>query len=424
MKKRQMMHLVFFVFLMVFTVHVEAQFSINTELRSRLEFRSGYQQIQAVDEIPAVFVSQRTRFSIDYKNEKYSIRITPQDVRVWGDEQIANLTAFYGNEASLDLFEAYANIHLKGQSWLKIGRQQISYDNEWLLSARNFNQHGNALDAVVFGTKKWKTDFQSGISWNANTEMLSHNYYPEDKLKTLNFLRINRKIKEHFNTSFLYIASGSTKNDTSDVIYVKHTTGLFAEYKKDKLLLLGNGYYQTGVNTNGIKVSAVLLAGEVGLKFKKQTITAGFSYLSGNKSIGSEMNTDHLFDMLQGARHRYFGYMDYFRNFSSHTMQGGISDPYFRIEFLPSKKITISSISHYFMLAQANALTGADKRLGFEQDLVLKYSIGEWGKLEMGYCFLLPTNTLKRIHNIVNDKFSQFAYLQLTISSQIFSQKE
>jgi hypothetical protein len=77
---------------------------------------------------------------------------------------------------------------------------------------------------------------------------------------------------------------------------------------------------------------------------------------------------------------------------------------------------------HAFYLAETNNETPGYGKLGFENDLILKYKIAEWGELEGGYCFFLPTASLREIQDVQNDKFSQFIYLQLTLTPNLFSQ--
>jgi hypothetical protein len=71
-------------------------------------------------------------------------------------------------------------------------------------------------------------------------------------------------------------------------------------------------------------------------------------------------------------------------------------------------------------LAQTNPTTPTDKNLGYENDLVLKYKFSDWGAIESGYSFFLPNNSLKTIQAVPDAKFSQFFYLQLTVTPTLF----
>ncbi|MCD4792453.1 MAG: alginate export family protein [Bacteroidales bacterium] len=399
----------------------QAQFKIDAQYRPRFEYRDGYRKLAASGSTPSVIISQRTRLSFSYETEKIKFKFTPQDVRIWGDEQLASSTGVYGDNASLDLFEAYAEIKFGKLAWVSVGRQQLIYDYERLLAARNWNQNGIACDAVVFklGAKQW--NIHIGSSWNSLDASLSDNLYLPNRIKSLNFLWVNRKFNDKLNFSFLHTASGITETDSTNTLHFRQTTGIYSDYKSNNLKLRGNAYYQYGKNKTAVNISAFLLDADIAYKIGKFTPGLGLSYLSGNKNPGGA--TDNLFDVLYGARHRYFGHMDYFRNFASHTNEGGLADFYGCLEYKFSKTVSLTNIGHYFQLAQTNANTPGNKYLGYENELMLKYKFNDWGSIKSGYVFYLPTESLKTIQDVPNDKFSQFFYLELTLKPTLFKQE-
>jgi len=398
-----------------------SQLHIDIEIRPRFEIRDGYQKLQYKDASPTFLTTQRSRLTFNYQTENLRIKLAPQDVRLWGDEELANMTAVYGDYASLDMFEGYFEAKVKNNTWVSVGRQQLVYDNEWLLAARNWNQHGNSIDAFVVKSKPLGADLHAGIAWNTYTESLSNNFFPSDRIKSINYVWLNKNISNNFKMSIIYLATGVTKNDTSNVLYYRHTSGVFAEHKSDKFFASFNGYHQSGVNKTGKNVNAFL--GFVDLRYIANKFFTGssVSYLSGNKNTGENMRTDNLFDNIYGARHRYFGFMDYFRNFSTHTAQGGLVDYALTFHYNISKQFSMRNIVHYFQLAKTNISTGINKNLGFENDFVIKYTLNNVSELEIGYCFFLPTETLKSIQNIENKSFSQFAYVQFTVKSRVLN---
>ena len=400
---------------------IQAQFSIDAQYRNRFEVRNGYQKLAADDSNPAVFVSQRTRITFTYKTEDLRLKFTPQDVRVWGDEELSTSTGVFGDDASLDLFEAFAEIRTGQSGWLSIGRQQLVYDNERILAARNWNQSGLAYDAVVFKGESKGWNFHLGSSWNSAEENTSDNFYDSDKIKSLSFLWVKRTLTEGWNLSLSHVASGVTKSDTVNTLHFRQTTGLYTTYKNGDWNIWGNLYYQFGKDRSGNDVSALLIDAEASYKPGKLTTAAGIGYLSGNSKTGTEQTTDHLFDILYGARHRVYGSIDYFRSFDSNTKQGGLIDYYIFLDYKFSGKTSLRNTSHYFQLARTNPITPDDKKLGYENDLLVKHQFYDWGALEGGYSFFLPTNSLKTIQGVEDNKFSQFFYLQLTITPSLFS---
>lgn len=406
--------------LMFFAPCVNAQFSIDAQLRSRFEIRDGYQKLAVEGSNPTFLVSQRTRLTFAYETKLLKLKITPQDVRVWGDQSVMSLGV--GNNPSLGLLEAFAELSLGNYGSVSAGRQQLIYDNRRLLGDRNWNQNSIAYDALVFkfNFDGWK--LHAGATWNNMKESNSENYYPDARIKSLDYLWLGRKFNEKLTLSFLHVSAGITETDTTNPLNFRHTSGVYGEYRNKKLSAYGNAYYQFGKNQQGIQISAFLIDADAGYRVGKFMPGLGLSYLSGNSKIPDSKGTDHLFDPLYGNRHRFFGSMDYFRIFSPQTKQGGLADYYLWLDYKFSNKVSIRNTTHYFALAQVNTSTPSAKELGFENDFILKFKFSDWGELESGYCFFLPTASLKTLQNIPNDKFSQFFYLQLTLTPNLFKQ--
>ena len=420
--KQKKIKLHFFIVISLFVaIESQAQFIIDAQYRPRFEVRDGYRKLATEGSTPSVIISQRTRLSFSYITEKLKLKFTPQDVRIWGDEKLASSTGVYGDNASIDLFEGYAEIKMGNVGWISVGRQQLVYDHQRLLSVRNWNQNGITYDAVVFkfGISQW--DIHAGSSWNSLDATLSGNLYLPNRIKSLNYLWANRKLSDQLNFSFLHIASGVTETDNTNTLYFRQTTGIYTEYNNNGLKLRGNAYYQYGKNNTGKYVSAFLIDADAGYNTGNLTPGIGLSYLSGNNNPGG--STDKLFNILYGARHRYFGHMDYFRDFVKHTNEGGLADYYVYLEYKFLKTITLANIGHYFQLAQTNALTPNDKNLGYENELMLKYKFNDWGSIKSGYVFYLPTESFKTLQGVSNDKFSQFFYLELTLKPTLFKQE-
>lgn len=422
MKKRYLKAVILLMIASLSATSGFAQFSIDAHYRPRFEIRNGYQKLGSQNENPAVFITQRTRLSFSYETDKLKLRFTPQDVRVWGDENLVSATGVMGDTASLEMFEGFAELKVVDPLWISAGRQQLRYNNDRILGDRNWNQTGIAYDAFIlkYSDGLWKAHI--GVSWNSKIDGLAENNYPSNRIKSLNFLWINRQIAEKFNVSFMQIASGITKSDTTNAINFRHTTGLYTEMVKNNWSVWGDLYYQYGKNKTGINVSAFLFDVDAAYKIDKIKPGIGFAYLSGNSKTGSSMTTDHLFDVLYGTRHKFFGAMDYFRDFPKNTSDGGLVDFYVYLDYQLSKKVSIKDTPHYFWLAQTNEKTLPENKLGFENDLILKYNFATWGVLEGGYCFFLPTETLTKIQKVNDDKFSHFFYVMVTLTPNLLKQ--
>ncbi|MDD4598260.1 MAG: alginate export family protein [Lentimicrobiaceae bacterium] len=398
--------------------HAQAQFQMSAELRPRLEFRDGYTSLAADDHHPTLLVSQRSRLSFGYQTEKLRIKITPQDVRIWGDDPKISATGT-GNNPSFALFEAYVELALNDAGWLSVGRQMLAYDSKRLLGERNWNQNGLAYDAAVAKLKLSDWNLHFGATWNTLNDLRENNYYPASRIKNLNFIWLNRKLNQ-INLSLLHISSGKTINDTSNSMNYKNTTGLYSSFSDDRFNLWAHAYYQWGNRGHGGNISALLAEADASMKLDKITLGGGFSYLSGNKNEPAAIGTDHLFDLLYGNRHKYSGEMDYYTKPAAGTDWGGLINGYLYATYKATERLNLSNTLHYFAQARGNHYTKNSQGLGFENDLILNYRLYPQASVQAGYCFYLPTQTLKYVQRNLYSGFSQFFYLQLTVSASFF----
>lgn len=410
--------------LSLISTNIYAQLKINAEQRNRFELRDGYREISKDGSIPAGLIWQRTRISFNYETENFKLKLTPQDVRLWGDETQTSSTGLFGDDASIELFEGYAELKLGTIGWMSVGRQQLKYDNQRLLAARNWNNNGLTYDAVLLKLDVSLWHIHLGSTWNSVDAATTDNLYPANRIKNLNFLWANHAFGEYLTLSLLHLSAGATETDTTNNLNYKHTTGFYSSYNSKGLNLWGEAYYQYGKTNTGMDVNAFLFALDGSYKTGNFTPGIGATLLSGNSKTGAEQTTENLFDVHYGARHRFFGYMDYFRNFTSHTNSAGLVDYYFYLDYKFTKAVSICNIGHYFQLAKTNPVTPDDKNLGYENDLVLNYKFSDWGALEGSYLFYLPTETLNTIQGVENTGFQQFVYIQLTLSPTLFNQQK
>ncbi|MGC8864934.1 MAG: alginate export family protein, partial [Bacteroidales bacterium] len=379
--------------------------------------RNGFQQLLPENTNPSLLFTQRTRLRFTYQQENLRWVITPQDVRLWGDEKNHSTAGNLGDEASLDLHEAFIELKMKSNLGIMAGRLELSYDNEWLLGQRNWNQSGAASDALLikYAANQWNV--HAALSWNTLKESLSDNFYPTDRYKTLAFLWLNHTIHTHHSLSWIFIGTGQTLSDTVNNLHFRYTTGVFYRMSGSNLSGDANFYYQLGKNLAGQKVSAFLGAGNLIYNGEKLKPGIGFTVSSGNKNPGK--GTDHVFDLIYSARHKFLGNMDYFRNLSAHVRQAGIIDTYLSLSWSATPRLTFTNSLHNFRLMVNNPSVTGTKQLAIENDLILKYKIAEWGAIEYGLLWLTPSSTLKQIQQVTEPATPLFTYLMLTINTRV-----
>ncbi|MBN2424652.1 MAG: alginate export family protein [Calditrichaceae bacterium] len=397
------------------------QLIINSELRPRIEHRDGYGSLPVDKSDPACFVSQRSRLNILYSDSLYNFTFSVQDVRVWGDATIYKSTGVHGSEASLDLYQANFEWFFHSQASLKIGRQTFAIDDERLISPRNWNQNGLSYDALLlrYGYNKWNINL--GLSLNNDKENKYGNLFTPDKMKTLNFIHFQRPLESSGRISFLSIASGFTKSDTSEVIYMKGTIGTFINFKLNNIEYSGSAYYQFGKNKSGVPVRAYFLNSNLTIKSNALSVMAGIDYLSGNPKQANP-DKDRLFDLLYGTRHRYFGSMDYFSDPIKSTHSRGLADILIKGNKKIFKDFAVQADLHFFYL-QDNKPVLSDY-LGKELDLSFSYQCAPVMKLIGGISVFNSSKYFCAMQSgNVSDRVPVWAWLTIDFKLNLYNQE-
>lgn len=415
------------------------QFSVDAELRTRGEANQGYKYLPDSSSLFQAYVSQRTRLGMNYENEKIRTRIAIQDVRAWGGEDLYTSTIPYANQLGLDLFEAWVEIMLNGDSRLKIGRQVLSYDDQRLLGTRNWNQYAISYDALKYTYQKENWQVDAALSYNnLNSSVLgvtdgSNDYFTDrNRIRMLNFLHVNKKLGEHTSLSFNVITSGYKSPVYRNLLYVTSTNGFHLDHNAEKTSIKANAFYQFGRNILGQEVDAWMSTASASRDVGKFSLGAGIDIHSGNDASNTDeeyMKKDHTFDLLYGARYAYSGFMNQFGNLDASTRMGGLVDiyPFARYNF--EKKHSILLRVHFFSLQgevrdyMAGEDVYFDRKLGTEVDLRYSRPLMENMNIQAGFSWYGPSETYEVFRNVTpgESKTTWWGWLMLTYKPTFFS---
>jgi hypothetical protein len=156
-----------------------AQFVLSGQLRTRTEVRNGLGNLVLKGSESAVFTSQRTRLSFGYKWDRVTFGVSIQDVRVWGQDA-SSISNADGNR--LMLHEGWADLTLANRAdttikftlidlmSLKIGRQELSYDDVRLLGNLDWLQQGRRHDMALLKTVHKGYQVDIGFAYNQNSD--------------------------------------------------------------------------------------------------------------------------------------------------------------------------------------------------------------------------------------------------------------
>lgn len=430
--------------ILLVSLRTSAQLSVTGQLRTRTEFRNGYGSPLPQGTQPTFFTSQRTRISLGYNYYRLKFFVTAQDVRVWGqDVSTINRTTTQDNNG-LMLHEAWAEILLSDTSLkskalsVKLGRQELVYDDQRLLGNLDWAQPARRHDAALlkYEHKVWMAHL--GLAFNQNKENSATTTYSNitqgnytgntnggAMYKSMQFVYIEKKLSKG-NASFLFLADQFSKYHTDSLnvktyeqgVVSRATTGFYYNNIWDKLGVTASAYYQFGKTSAMQQISGYLLSvyGQYALT-KTFSAGAGADYTSG----GNTGTTSKAFDPLYGTPHKFWGLMDYFYAASSFG-RGGLQDYYIKTKYKPSDKVSLAADIHQFTSATSIISGAANKRsFGEEIDLTGTYSLTKQILFEGGYShfFATPLLTATTVKNVPNAKRSaDWAYLMVIIKPE------
>lgn len=384
------------------------ELKLNIQLRPRAEMRNGLFTPILNGQKPAVFVAQRSRVGFTYsKNQKLKIGLSAQVVNTWGNDPQVQLTA-----NNISLYEAWGQFYFTPEWNIKLGRQVLSYDDERILGALDWNHAGRKHDAVLMGFEKNKFKANLGAAYNQNSEKITGTFYDNSlsqPYKAMEFLWLKYNISDAVVFSFLGMNLDFQDRIDSSISHLQ-TIGGNIFYKKEKLKVTGAYYFQAGnkpvKDLQAVKTNAWMSAIKIDYIFdKKFNTVAGSDYLRGRDMNSTSTNISY-FNPLYGTHHKFYGFMDYFYVSSAHK-NVGLWDSYLNFNFNPTEKFAWQIALHHFESAAKIIdynTAKAKNTLGNEVDLSFTYNVMNEVKLTGGYSQMFTHPSMKYVKNISSNQ--------------------
>lgn len=397
------------------------EFEISAELRPRFEYRHGYKTL-AVDSLQAAaFVSQRTRLNLDYSSKKTQAFFALQNVRVWGDVS----TLAISDKNGTMIHQAWAKLLFHSKFSVKIGRQEIAYDDHRIFGNVGWAQQARSHDAFIASfTPNNNQRIDLGLAINEEAETIFNSEYTTNNSKNFQYLWYHNKMKA-INLSFLFLNHGLTytNNDAEQKIAYNQTIGSRITLNKNKVQANASLYYQMGKIAN-TDLSAFNIAGNVFYNMNdKFNLGIGAEYLSGTDSDRADGKLKS-FNPWFGTNHKFNGYMDYFY-VGNHTNSVGLLDVHATLAF-QKNKFSAKIIPHLFNSAAQVIDANGNKlsnNLGTELDMVVGYKWLKTVNIQAGYSQLFATNTMQALKAGNNDASNNWAWLMVTVNPSLFKTK-
>ena len=396
------------------------QVDISAELRPRFEYKNGYKTLLKAGEEAASFISQRTRLNLNYQQDNFKVRIALQNVRVWGD--VSTLSA---NDNSNSFHEAWAEFSVADYFDLKLGRQEIIYDDSRIFGNVGWAQQARSHDAIIAKFKasdNGKLDI--GFALNNDSQAGIKSIYSNVAgYKTFQYLWYHTKMNS-FGISILALNNGIEHldvNNEADISY-SQTFGPRITYKKNNLSFNAAAYLQTGkvVTT---PISASYYAANVNFKTTSEfNLGFGFEYLSGKDT--NDASTDlKSFNPIFGTNHKFNGWMDYFY-VGNHINSVGLIDINAVVSYTKDK-FSAKLVPHIFKSASDiyNGATKMESNLGTEIDFTIGYKVVKNIQFNAGYSQMFGTTSLEQLKGGVSTKSNSWTWFMLTFKPTFYSSK-
>ncbi len=394
------------------------QLDISGDFRARSEYRNGYGTLKPDTAKAACFVVQRVRLNVDFSSKHLKMRVSPQNYHVWGD-----VTTTAKSDLGNAFHEAWAEIIAGPKISLRLGRQELAYDDHRILGNVDWAMQARSHDALLL---KYMPDTSQrihlGIAYNVNKESNFKENYLLPQYKALQFLWYHGNFKQFgvsgllLNNGMPFVVSGKEKTVYSQTISTQLT------YKFGKFNAAVTAALQTGkINNNSVQ--AHYYAAQ--LRYQN---TSGFAaglggeYLSG-KAQDDISTTVKSFNPLYGTNHKFNGYMDYFY-VGNHINSVGLIDMYATLSY-QKKQLRVQLQPHVFSAAAAIYQSGVkqDNLLGTEIDLTANYQLFDNVAIEGGIAKMLATSSMEILKGGNKDNGNYWAYLSVKCTPHLFSYK-
>ena len=402
-------------------------FTLKGDFLFRGEYRDGGVVNEAEGKDYAAFLQSRVMVSLEYEHKWFSMRVTPRFSGIWGQ----------ANNGTFSLFEGWVQAKSSQGLFAKIGRQELSYDDERIIGSDDWTMMASSHDVVKLGYDGRAHNVHAIVGFNQNPSDVKGGTFFKNgaqTYKTIQVLWYNfHPVKVPISASVLFMNVGiQNEDEQKPKVFFQQLAGGYFSYKGEKFGAEGSGYYQFGKEDHGIPISAWMAS----CKFKVTPnahweVVAGYDYLSGDKNFavppkGALGLTRHTiirgFSPLFGSHHEFYGAMDFFyvQNYIG-GFTPGLQNAYAGLTYSPIEAVRLKA--HYHFMATGTNLTNHSLKmpLGHELETEVSWKFASFGSLSAGYSYMNGTETMTRLRRADNDKHLHWVWLSLKFTPKFLN---
>ena len=406
-----------------------AQFKVDGQIIQRSEFRNGLGKLISEDEKPFAFIGQRARLQAAYEMEDFTFYMSIQDIRVWG-----NAPQVKASDNFLSVHEAWAIAKISDTWKVKLGRQELNYDNFRFLGNLDWALQGRAHDFALVMHEKENMKFHFGGAYNqASQALVDQPFLIPNQYKTAQMARYENKWGKVQFSALLWNdgREWQTFTNTGTLldkgVRYRSTLGVpTLKYNSGNSQLSGFYYHQFGKDIAGKNLNAYNFSLAYNHTFpinieegKVWTLSVGTEHISG--TANNETDKNNSYNPLYGTNHLFNGYMDLFFVGGAHENNVGLEDYFFRSRYAFSKKFFLQGDIHAFFaqnkifrLEEPGSQDQLDAYFGTQLDFSLGYIVNNAFSIQSGYSQFFHTDSFAFIQNNSNPKGTQnWSYLML-----------
>ncbi|UJF30091.1 alginate export family protein [Kaistella sp. 97-N-M2] len=400
--------LITFLGLLFFSVSAHAQIDslkVNLDFRTRAELDNGYKTLIPENKKPETNVSSRARLGIDYYWQNLELFMSLQDARVWGEVSSTNQRS-----GSLNVNEAWAKYDFTEKTAVKIGRQILSYDDERLLGALDWQMQGRSFDGAkaIFRFSP-QSKLETVVTYN--NDDIEANDFPDqefysvvdsgERTKSMQILHYQYRWPK---AGLSFIGLNNVVQNLNGTHYDMLTVGFNGKQYYGNIGFFGSAYWQTGKNTLAQSKNAYQFSANVDFILNQSVnFVAGTEWLSGTDAH-EDVSQNNSFSPLYGTNHKFNGFMDYFF-VGNHFNSVGLKDFYVKSNFRFNPKASLTLNLHAFA---SNANSGYDvannkkyaRYLGTEGDVVFTYKVANVFNMQLGHSQMFAAEGMKQLKNV------------------------
>lgn len=402
-------------------------FNLDAQLMTRGELRAGGFKADSLDsERVSHFALGRYRIIADYQRSWLNVRLTPQYTGVWGQ-----------GSAGVVLYEGWAKMQSKKGLFVKIGRQELTYDDGRIIGNDDWTMTAPTHDVLKLGYDGESHKVHLLAAYNQNAENIDNGviYYSGglQPYKTMQTLWYHYDTpKKSFGISLLGMNIGMQNTDQEHPItYYQQLVGTYMSFRPKHWSLEGAFYYQMGKEEHGMNIDAFMASAKLNVKpSENYNLFTGYDYLSGDKyfnvppdgGIGLVFHDKARgFNAIFGSRHEFYGAMDFF--YLSNYVGGftpGLQNLYFGGNIKPVSGLSINAAYHYYAIATDLDYVNT-KTLGHSVELASSYAFNKAVSVSAGYTFMKGSETMELLNKVSEKRQLHWAWLMMTITPKLFT---